>query len=384
MVLANLGGSFKLQYLFNNQLQRNPNTAMQPNTRKFLDQLLQTPGISGDEQRVQAVVKDYAKSFCDVVETDLHGNLILGINPDADLRIMLAGHCDQIGMIVSHIDEMGFLYVQTVGGWDPQQLIGQRVTIWSKNGSVPGLISRKPIHLLDDSERKTVVKVQDMWIDIGAGNSDEARQLVSIGDSVTLQMQVTELQNQLVTAAALDNRTGVWVVVEALRRAKAAGAKVGVFAVSTVAEEIGLRGAKTSAERIKPTVGIAVDVTHATDCPTIDKRQQGDIGLGKGPVIVRGPNMNTEVVERLFKVADDSAIQYQVAALGRAAPNDSNALQVSNEGVAAGLVAIPNRYMHSAVEVCSLRDVEAAAQLLGQFCAGVAEDDCFIPKLPKN
>ena len=154
--------------------------------------------------------------------------------------------------------------------------------------------------------------------------------------------------------------------------------------IRTVAEEIGLRGAKTSAERVKPTVGIAVDVTHGTDCPTIDKRQQGDIGLGKGPVIVRGPNMNTEVVKALLKVANDSAISYQMAALGRAAPNDSNALQISGKGVAAGLVAIPNRYMHSAVEVCSLRDLEAGAQLLGQFCSNVKSTDCFIPQDPSD
>ncbi len=355
---------------------------MKAKSREFFDALLSTPGISGDEQRVQDVVKTYAADFCEVVEFDLHGNLILGINPQSEFKVMLAGHCDQIGLIVSYIDELGFLYVQTVGGWDPQQLIGQRLTVWSKAGPVPGLISRKPIHLLDETERKSVVKVQDMWIDIGAASQEEARQLVRVGDSVTLQMGVQELQNQLVTATAMDNRTGVWVVVEALRRAKEAGATVGVFAVSTVAEEVGLRGATTSAERIRPNVGIAVDVTHATDCPTIDKRQQGDVSLGKGPVIVRGPNMNTEVVERLMNTCDQSAIEYQVTALGRAAPNDSNAMQVSGVGVATGLVAIPNRYMHSAVEVCSLRDLESAAELLGNFCAGLDAKDCFIPKKP--
>lgn len=351
-------------------------------TRQFLNQLLDTPGISGDEQRVQEVVRQYASQFCDSVEFDLHGNLIMAINPAAEFKIMLAGHCDQIGLIVSHIDELGFLYAQTVGGWDPQQLVGQRVTVWSRHGAVPGLISRKPIHLLDETEKKSVVKVQDMWIDIGAANTEEAKQLVRIGDAVTLTMGALELQNHLVTATALDNRTGVWVVVEALRRAKAAGCQVGVYAVSTVAEEIGLRGATTSAERIRPTIGIAVDVTHATDCPTIDKRQQGDIQLGKGPVIVRGPNMNTEVVQRLIQECDQSAIAYQLAALGRAAPNDSNAMQISGVGVATGLVAIPNRYMHSAVEVCSLKDIEAAAHLLGNFCASLRDGDCFIPKQP--
>jgi putative aminopeptidase FrvX len=354
---------------------------VEPATRQFLNELLTTPGISGDEQRVQAKVRKYAESFCDVIETDCHGNLILGINPNSKFKVMLAGHADQIGMLVSHIDDQGFLSVQTVGGWDPQQLIGQRVQIWTQAGGVPGVISRKPIHLLDESERNTVVKVQDMWIDIGAANAEETRRVVQIGDPVTLQLGYQELMGEKISSVALDDRVGVWTVVEALRRAKERGASVGVYAVSTVAEEIGLRGATTSAERLRPNVGIAVDVTHATDCPTIDKRQQGVVALGKGPVIVRGPNMNPVVVRRLMNVANQGTIAYQVTALGRAAPNDSNAIQISGQGVATGLVAIPNRYMHSAVEVCHLADIQAAAELLGQFCASLQEDDCFVPQV---
>jgi len=347
--------------------------------RSFLNRLLTTPGISGDEQRVQEVVRQYAADFCETADFDLHGNLILGINPQSDFKVMLAGHADQIGMLVSHIDENGFLAVQTVGGWDPQQLIGQQVQIWTQHAAVPGVISRKPIHLLDESERNTVVKIQDMWIDIGAGSELETRSLVRIGDPVTLRMGYQELLQQTLTAVALDDRVGVWVVVEALRRAKQWGAAVAVYAVSTVAEEIGLRGATTSAERLRPQVGIAVDVTHATDCPTIDKRQQGDIKLGRGAVIFRGPNMNPVVVERLIQQAEQAELPHQLAALGRAAPNDSNAIQVSGQGVATGLVAIPNRYMHSAVEVCHLGDLEAAAELLAHFCVSLRPDDTFVP-----
>jgi tetrahedral aminopeptidase len=348
-------------------------------SRLFLYQLLETPGISGDEQRVQAVVRAYAADFCDHIEFDLHGNLILGINPTASFRVMMAGHADQIGLLVSHIDDHGFLNVQTVGGWDPQQLIGQRVQIWTEDGCVPGVISRKPIHLLEESERNSVVKLQDMWIDIGSSGEEETRKLVRIGDPVTLQLGYQELLGGAITAVALDDRSGVWTVVEGLRRAKLKGARVAVYAVSTVAEEIGLRGATTAAERLRPHVGLAVDVTHATDCPSIDKRQQGKIGLGKGPVIVRGPNMNPIVVRRLIDVANQATIPYQLAALGRAAPNDSNAIQISGHGVATGLVGIPNRYMHSAVEMCHLQDLDAAAELLGDFCAALNEDDSFIP-----
>jgi len=298
--------------------------------------------------------------------------------------VMMAGHADQIGMLISHIDENGFLNIQTVGGWDPQQLIGQSVQIWTEHGCVPGVLSRKPIHLLEESERNTVVKFPDMWIDIGSSSEEETRKLVRIGDPVTLRMGFQDLLGGTITSVALDNRSGVWTVVEGLRRAKEKGASVGVYAVSTVAEEIGLRGATTSAERIQPHVGIAVDVTHATDCPTIDVRQQGKVSLGLGPVIVRGPNMNPVVVNRLIETANQSTIAYQLAALGRAAPNDSNAIQVSGHGVATGLVAIPNRYMHSAVEMCHLQDLESAAELLGNFCASLAEDDSFVPRATKT
>lgn len=344
----------------------------------FLKQLLETPSPSGYEERIQQLVRSYVASYADSVETDLHGNLIVARNPKAKLRVMLAGHCDQIGMLVSHIDDSGFIYAQTIGGWDPQQLIGQRMTIWSETGPLPAVIARKPIHLLKDEERKQVVKIEDLWLDIGAASEEEARELVRIGDPVTLQLGFQAMRNRLANAPGMDNRTGLWVVMEALRRC-GPNLDCGVFAVSTVAEEIGLRGAKTSGFGVDPHVGIAVDVTHATDCPTIDQRQQGKIRLGGGPVVFRGPNMNPRVASKLCEVAAKCRIDYQPAALGRAAPNDSNALQVTRGGVASGLVAIPNRYMHSAVETISLDDVDAAADLLAEFINAVRDTDDFTP-----
>ena len=250
---------------------------VQPNALSFFKKLLATPGVSGYEQKVQTVVRDYVKDIADSVETDLHGNVVAAINPDAPVRVMLAGHADQIGLIVSHIDENGFLYAQTVGGWDPQQLVGQRMTVWSRQGPINGVIARKAIHLLEDNERKQVVKIKDLWIDIGASSQEEAAASIQIGDSITLQLGFQELKNNLANAPAMDNRTGVWVVMEALRRAREMGVECGVYAVSTVQEEIGLRGARTAAFGIDPHVGIAVDVTHATDCPNVDQRQLGDI-----------------------------------------------------------------------------------------------------------
>lgn len=351
---------------------------MEQQQLEFLKTLVETPGVSGYEEAVQQVVRQYASGFCDSMTTDLHGNLILCKNPDSPVRIMLAGHADQIGLIVSHVSDDGFIYTQTVGGWDPQQLIGQRMTVWTETGPVNGLISRKPIHLLEEAERKKVVKTKDLWIDIGARSRDDAS-MVRIGDQVTFAPGFQQMINGRANSPAMDNRTGVWVVVEALRRAAEARVECGVYAVATVQEEIGLRGAKTAAHAVDPHIGIAVDVTHATDCPTIDKNQNGDVRLGGGPVIVRGPNINPEVNRRLHALAKTSAVPVQHKALGRAAPNDSNALQVTRAGVAAGILAIPNRYMHSAVETIELTDLDYAATLLAKFAQSVTDQNDFIP-----
>ncbi len=352
---------------------------MDSTAREFFEQLLLAPGVSGYEQSVQDVVRRYAEDFADQVETDVHGNVIMRGGPVDGPRVMYAGHADQLGLVVSHIEERGFLYFQTVGGWDAQQLVGQRVSVWTLDGRVDGIVARKAIHLLDPEERKKVVDVKDLWIDIGAADRDEAASVIRIGDSVTLQLGMQTLRNGLVNAPAIDDRAGVWVVVEALRRAMERGLSCTLFAVSTVQEEIGHRGAKTSAYGVDPQVAIAVDVTHATDCPSIDQRQRGSVKLGHGPVILRGPNVNPRVGERLLTLASEGDIPHQVAALGRAAPNDSNALQVSRAGVATGLVQIPNRYMHSPVETVALSDLEQSAELLTAFACNVDADSTFVP-----
>ncbi|MDA7949856.1 MAG: M42 family metallopeptidase [Pirellulaceae bacterium] len=352
---------------------------MNSSAETFFKKLLETPGPSGYEEQVQEIVREYASPFADSVSTDAHGNVIVCKNPEADFKLMLAGHCDQIGMLITHIDEDGFLYAQTIGGWDPQQLIGQRMTVWTEEGGIPAVIARKPIHLLTPKEREQVVQTKELWLDIGAKNKEEASQLVCIGDPVTLELGYQPMRNGLANSPGMDNRTGVWVVIEALRRAAEKGVTIGLYAVSTVAEEIGLRGAQTSAYGIDPTVGIAVDVTHATDCPTIDKKQNGDLALGKGPVIYRGPNINPVVFRRITEVANGKEHPYQLSALGRAAPNDSNAIQITRAGVATGLVAIPNRYMHSAVETISLDDIDHAAELLADFACELKEGDSFTP-----
>lgn len=345
----------------------------------FFRRILETPSPSGYESPLQGMVREYVAPFADEVRTDVHGNVIAVKNPDAPFRVMLAGHCDQIGLIVQHIDDDGFLYIQPIGGWDPQMLVGQRVKVWAEGGPLLGVIGRKPIHLLTEEERKQVPKIKDLWLDVGAANKDEAAKLVRIGDPVTLELTFGEVRNRRAVSPAMDDKAGLWVVIEALRRAEKKKLRCGLYAVSTVQEEVGLRGARTSAFGIDPQVGIAVDVTFATDCPTVEKKEEGDVRLGKGPVIYRGPNMNPKVVQLLVEAADKNQIPYQLAAAGKATGTDANAIQISRAGVAAGLVSIPNRYMHSPVEMISLEDIDKAADLLARFAETLTPDVEFTP-----
>lgn len=341
---------------------------MHESSQAFLRQLLETPSPSGFERPIQDVVRAWARPLADEVRTDRHGNVIAGLNPSGQPRIMLAGHCDQIGLMIQHIDDSGYLYAQPIGGWDMQILLGQRLTVWGKDGPINGVLSRKAPHLLTSEERNKVPQFTDVWIDIGAKDRKEAESIVRCGDPVTVALGYSELRNELAVSPALDDKVGVWTVMETLRLLKGRRLQAAIFCVSTVQEEIGLRGATTSAYGIHPTVGIAVDVCHATDTPGNDKKQLGDVRLGGGPALFRGANINPRVFERLEESARAFEIPVQVRGAPRATGTDANAIQLARDGVAAGLVGIPNRYMHSPVEVVSLDDLNKAARLLAEFC----------------
>lgn len=345
----------------------------------FLKALLSAPSPSGYEEPVQNVVREFAGGFADEVRTDWLGNVIAAVNPSGTPRIMLAGHCDQIGLMVKFIDDHGYVWVDSIGGWDIQMLIGQNMVIWGQGGPVRGVIARKAIHLLSPDERKKVPELKDLWIDIGASERDEAKSLVAVGDPVTFELGMRELRNNLAAAPGMDNKVGAWVVMSALQQVAAAHPQAAVYAVSTVQEEIGLRGAQTSAYSIDAQVGIAVDVTHATDCPTLDCKQYGDIRLGEGPVLYRGPNINPVLRRQLVDLAQAHDLPIQNGGLSRAAANDANVIQISRGGVATGIVAIPNRYMHSPVEVISLSDLSHAAALIAKFCLSVNSQSDFTP-----
>jgi endoglucanase len=345
----------------------------------FLKELLETPSPSGFERPIQDVVRNWIRPFADEVRTDRHGNVIAIRNPGGQPRVMLAGHCDQIGLMVQHTDDNGFLYVQPIGGWDMQILLGQNLTVWTKQGPVAAVVSRRAPHLLTNDERNKVPQFTDVWLDIGAKDRKDAETLVTPGDPVTFALGYRDLRNRMAASAGMDDKVGVWTVMEALRLLHGRPLQAAIYAVSTVQEEVGLRGATTSTYGIHPTVGIAVDVCHATDTPGNDKKQLGDTRLGGGPAVFRGPNINPHVFERLQQTARTHEMTIQVRGAPRATGTDANAMQLSRDGVATGLVGIPNRYMHSPVEVVHLDDLERAAQLLAEFCSTVTPQTDWTP-----
>jgi len=351
----------------------------------FFQQLLETPSPSGYEHAIQDVVRTWARQYADEVRTDRHGNVIAVRHPERHQergegqRVMLAGHCDQIALMVQHIDDHGYLYVQPIGGWDMRILLGQNLTIWGKAGAISGVIARRATHLLTPEERNKVPQFTDVWIDIGARDRKDAEEVVQPGDAATCALGYRPLRNGLAASPAMDDKVGVWTVMEALRLLHGQAVPVPIYCVSTVQEEVGLRGATTSAYGIHPTVGVAVDVCHATDTPGNDKKQLGDTRLGAGPVLFRGPNINPCVFEHLHQAAQVKEIAVQVRGAPRATGTDANVMQISRDGVAVGLLGIPNRYMHTPVEVVSLADLEQAARLLAEFCLHITPQTDWTP-----
>ena len=353
---------------------------MRKESYNFLKAIQETPSPSGFEQPVQRIVRKRMKPFADTIETDVHGNVAVGLNPTGSPRIMLAGHCDQIALMVNYIDDNGFIFFKPIGGIDASVLPGSRVVVHTEHGPVDGVIGRKPVHLMKQSERGAKTEIRQLWVDIGAGNKKETQRIVRIGDAITFRLEMVHLGRDLVTSPAFDNKCGTFVVMEALRLCSIKKIKCALFAVSTVQEEIGLRGARTACFGLDPQVGIAVDVTHATDYPDIDKRSAGDITMGAGPAIATGPNINPKLEALLTKTAKAKRIAVQREAEPSGTPTDANAIQLTRAGVATALIGVPNRYMHTQVEVVSLLDLTAAAKLIAETVATITNRTRFIPE----
>lgn len=352
---------------------------MEQETFAFLKRFVDTPGPSGYEQQVQRVYRERVTPYADSVETDILGNVVAVKNPTAELRVMLAGHADEIGFIVRYISDEGFLYFGQIGGHDAIVTVGQRVHVHTAQGPVLGVLGRKAIHLLETEERNKIPSTNDLWIDIGASNKREAEAVVQIGDCVTYAQDLQPLQGNRATARSFDNKMGCFVVAEALRLLQGKSLSCGVYATATVQEEIGLRGARTSSYHINPLVGIATDVCHAMDFPSADKKKVGDHKLGGGPVISRGANINPKVFEMLVQTAKELEIPYQIGAAPGGTGTDANAMQLNRAGMATGLIGVPLRYMHTPCEVMSLDDIENAARLMAGFVERVNPFVDFTP-----
>jgi len=337
-------------------------------TPEFLKQLLGSRSPSGQEAEAQAVFDSFMEPVADTYEKDVLGNRIATLNPDGDPTVLLAGHLDELGLIIKFIDDKGFLYFDTIGGHDRIMIPGRRVRIMTKKGIVKGVTGKRAVHLLDASEREKVPELHTMWIDIGATSGEQAESLVRVGDLATYDHEFEIINGSVGVARAFDNKTGAYVAGETLRRLAELKHDVAkVVAVGTAQEEIGVRGATTSTYSVKPDFGIAIDVGHATDFPDADNRRFGKFVLGGGPVIARGPNINPLVADLLIEAAEAENIPYQLEAERGMISNDSRAIQVAGPGVATGNISIPLRYMHTPSEVVDLQDVEACVALLVAF-----------------
>ncbi len=354
---------------------------MKKQSKQFLADLVNSISPSGYEAPVAKVWKAEAEKFAAKVWTDTHGNSHAVINPGGSPRVMFAGHYDEIGFQISYIDDNGFLWVQALGGWDAQIAQGQRVQVSTKKGIIRGVVGKVGIHMQTPEQRKKVSEIKDLWIDIGAKDRKDAEKMVEIGDPLVIDSGFDELANGLAVGRAFDDRAGAFVILEAARQLTKLNPKAEIHAVATVQEEIGLRGAITAAYEINPDIGIAVDVTFSTDHPNMGEvmKRENSIDLGKGPVIARGPNINSKLFDLLVKTAKAEKIPYQVSAAPRGTGTDANAIQLNRGGVVAGLVSIPLRYMHSPCETISLKDLEDSIKLLAKTVAKITPRTNFVP-----
>ncbi len=334
-----------------------------------LQGLLTAHGPSGYEATPAGVFREAARAFTDDVHGDVMGSSTARVAGTAGgPSLAIVGHIDEIGLIVTHIEDSGFLRFSGVGGWDPQILIGQRVAVATKAGEIPGVLGKKPIHLLKPDDRKKVPELKELHIDIGAKDGDEARTMVRVGDVAVIAGDPVELVNDRVFSRSMDNRLGCFVAYETARlTAQAGGAPGDVIAVAAVQEETSFGGSSTTAHSLRPDLAVVVDVTHATDAPGIDESEIGKHHFGSGPVIERGTNLHPAVTELLLETAEAEGIPYTVAASARSTGTDADAVHVSRGGVPTGLVSVPLRYMHSPVEMVQLEDVHNAARLLAAF-----------------
>jgi len=356
---------------------------MREQSLAFLRTLVNTPSPVGHEVRGQRVWLDYAKKFADETFSDAYGNCVAVLNKGGSPRLMIAGHADEIAMAVNYITEQGFVYVRKMGGVDAAITRAQRVIIHTRNGPVKGVVGNVAPHLMKEEKEPKLPKIHDIFIDIGAADRAAAEKIIRIGDPITLADEFDLLRGDLAVARAFDNRIGTFSVAEALRLLTESKAKLQaeVCAVSNVQEEVGLLGARQIAYSLKPDIALVVDVTHATDYPNVNKQQHGEVKIGGGPALTHGGCNHPDVVARLETIARSRKIPLQHEAMSSTSGTDTDAIFWTRGGIASALISLPNRYMHSPVELVSLKDLELIPQLLAGFAASLKKGEQFKVKI---
>lgn len=356
---------------------------MRTESVEFLKTLVNTPSPSGNELRGQRVWLDYAQQFAEETYWDAYGNCVAVLNKGGSPRLMLAGHADEIAMAVNFITKEGFIHVRKVGGVDPAIMRGQRVSIHTRDGSVRGVIGNVAPHLTKQEGERKVPKMEDLFIDIGVKSREQAQKIVHIGDPITLVDEFELLRGDVAIARAFDNRIGTFAVAETLRllRESEKKPKAEILAVSNIMEEVGLLGARQIAYALKPDVALVVDVTHATDYPCVNQCAHGDIKMGHGPTITHGGCNHPEVVARIESVAKQQKIKLQHEAMSNSSGTDTDVIFWTRGGIPSGLISLPNRYMHSPVELVSLKDLEQISQLMAAFALSLKQGEEFKVKI---
>jgi putative aminopeptidase FrvX len=352
---------------------------MREQSLDFLKTLVNTPSPVGHEARGQRVWLDYVKAYADETYSDAYGNCVAVLNKGGSPRLMMSGHADEIAMAVNYINEDGYIYVRKLGGVDAAITKAQRVLIHTPKGPVKGVVGNVAPHLCKDEKDNKPPKIHDLFIDIGVNSRKKAAELVQVGNPITLSDEFDLLRDNLAVARAFDNRVGTFAVAEALRLLKESKGKLHaeVCAVSNVQEEVGLLGARQIAYSLKPDIAVVVDVTHATDYPTVNKPQHGDVKIGAGPTLTHGGCNHPGVVARLEQIANSKKIPLQHEAMSATSGTDTDVIFWTRGGIASALVSLPNRYMHSPVEVISLEDLEKIPELLAAFASSLKKGEEF-------
>lgn len=352
---------------------------LNPEAIAFLKRLLDAPGPSGFETLAGRSWRTEADTFADRVSIDVAGNCMAEINPRGSPTILIDGHIDEIGVIVQYVDDDGYIYISPIGGWDPQVLVGQRIRFIAAGGDVIGVVGRKPVHVMKDGDREHAVKMTELWVDIGARNRSEVEARLSVGDPGVIDSRAHDFPGNRIVSRSIDDRIGAFAALEALRRYAAKPGTARVVAAATTQEEIAWHGggALVATNAIRPKMAIVVDVTHASDCPHMEKKEIGDHRLGGGPVLCRGALLSPVVFELLRAAARARNIPFTVHAVGRDTSTNADAIHIAQDGVATALVSIPNRYMHSPNEMVSLDDVDHTAELIAEVCRMVDDKTDF-------